>query len=165
MQWMCSCMPLFALCVREAQAYTVDIRIVFGSEYVQASHRTNSREQGNWRGCHSIVNRHQRLDRSCWLHSSPSTTSLNANSLRGNKINRPFMSISTRAGIAWKDGPLDEPTDTLVLTGNSYFVDVRVRTSDRKLDWAFAGSKTSLPGPNPGARALRSLYASRPIAS
>ncbi|VDB96737.1 unnamed protein product [Peniophora sp. CBMAI 1063] len=60
------------------------------------------------------------------------------------------MSVSTRAGFAWKGGRLDEPTDTLVLTGNSYFVDVRVRKSDRKLDWAFAGTKTSKPGPHPG---------------
>lgn len=63
------------------------------------------------------------------------------------------MSISTRAGIAWNSGPLDEPTDTLVLTGNSYFVDVRVRKVGRKLDWAFAGTKSSKPGPNPGAHA------------
>ena len=63
------------------------------------------------------------------------------------------MSISTRAGIAWNGDPFDEPTDTLVLTGNSYFVDVRVRKAERKLDWAFAGTKTSEPGPDPGARA------------
>ncbi|KZV75035.1 hypothetical protein PENSPDRAFT_647560 [Peniophora sp. CONT] len=60
------------------------------------------------------------------------------------------MSISTRAGIAWNGGSLEEPTDTLVLTGNSYFVDVRVLKTEKKLDWAFAGTKTSKPGPNPG---------------
>ncbi|KAI0321532.1 hypothetical protein OF83DRAFT_1051098 [Amylostereum chailletii] len=57
------------------------------------------------------------------------------------------MSISVRNGIAWGDGPSEEPTDTLVLTGKRYFVDCRVWKNSlitgNTLDWAFAGTKSS----------------------
>ncbi|KAI0033599.1 hypothetical protein K488DRAFT_77814 [Vararia minispora EC-137] len=60
------------------------------------------------------------------------------------------MSISTRIGISWSGGEQHEPTDTLVLTGKSYFVDVRIKRNDKRLDWAFAGTKSSEPGPIEG---------------
>jgi len=60
------------------------------------------------------------------------------------------MSISVRTGIAWENGSVEEPTSTIVLTGKSFFVDVRVRKVDGTLDWAFAGTKDSVPGPAPG---------------
>ncbi|EPS41786.1 hypothetical protein H072_4273 [Dactylellina haptotyla CBS 200.50] len=63
------------------------------------------------------------------------------------------MSISTRTSIAW--GPSfahSEPTDTLVLTGRTYFVDQRLLKEDntsapKVVSWAFAGLRASEPVP------------------
>ncbi|KAK6542752.1 hypothetical protein TWF694_006693 [Orbilia ellipsospora] len=64
------------------------------------------------------------------------------------------MSISTRISIAW--GPSfthSEPTDTLVLTAKTYFVDQRLLKPDnpstpQSVSWAFAGTSTSHPVPD-----------------
>ncbi|KAF3903548.1 hypothetical protein AA313_de0201969 [Arthrobotrys entomopaga] len=62
------------------------------------------------------------------------------------------MSISTRISIAW--GPSfthSEPTDTLVLSGKTHFVDQRLLKPDNNtptpptVSWAFAGTNTSQP--------------------
>ncbi|KAK6519184.1 hypothetical protein TWF281_003873 [Arthrobotrys megalospora] len=63
------------------------------------------------------------------------------------------MSISLRLGIAWApDFKTSEPTDTLVLTGNTYFVDQRLfpqlTPSPSPVSWAFAGTRSSQPVPN-----------------
>ncbi|KAF9650410.1 hypothetical protein BDM02DRAFT_3112178 [Thelephora ganbajun] len=62
------------------------------------------------------------------------------------------MSISKRLSIAWDGSAPYEDTDTLVLTGRTYFVDVRVKKGSNPpaLDWAFAGTRTSTPGAKPG---------------
>jgi hypothetical protein len=62
------------------------------------------------------------------------------------------MSISKRLTIAWGGSAPYEDTDTLVLTGRTYFVDVRVKkgSDPPSLDWAIAGTRTSRPGANPG---------------
>ena len=64
----------------------------------------------------------------------------------------PSMSISKRLSIAWGCSTPYEDTDTLVLTGRTYFVDVRVRkgSDPPSLDWAMAGTRTSMPGTKPG---------------
>ncbi|KAF3913578.1 hypothetical protein ABW20_dc0106928 [Dactylellina cionopaga] len=64
----------------------------------------------------------------------------------------PEMSISTRISIAWAPSfDHSEPTDTLVLTGKTYFVDQRltVNTSaPKEVSWAFAGTRSSQPIPD-----------------
>ena len=64
----------------------------------------------------------------------------------------PLMSISKRLSIAWNGSAPYEDTDTLVLTGRTYFVDVRVKKGSNPpvLDWALAGTRTSTPGAKPG---------------
>ena len=64
----------------------------------------------------------------------------------------PPMSISKRLSIAWGGSAPYEDTDTLVLTGRTYFVDVRVKkgSDPLTLDWAIAGTRTSTPGTKPG---------------
>lgn len=62
------------------------------------------------------------------------------------------MSISQRVSIAWAPAfETHEPTNTLVLTGNTYFVDQRILkspTSPNKVDWAFAGTRSSSQTPS-----------------
>ncbi|KAK6334532.1 hypothetical protein TWF730_003746 [Orbilia blumenaviensis] len=63
------------------------------------------------------------------------------------------MSISLRLGIAWApDFNTSEPTDTLVLTGKTYFVDQRLfpqpTSSQSSVSWAFAGTRSSQPVPD-----------------
>jgi Protein HRI1 len=54
----------------------------------------------------------------------------------------PVMpSVSKRISIAWDGGEPFEDTDTLVIVGNNYFVDVRVKKDTGGLDWAMAGVK------------------------
>ncbi|KAF9782492.1 hypothetical protein BJ322DRAFT_1076307 [Thelephora terrestris] len=62
------------------------------------------------------------------------------------------MSISKRVSIAWDGFTPYEDTDTLVLTGRTYFVDVRVKkgSNPTALDWAIAGTRSSTPGARPG---------------
>ena len=62
------------------------------------------------------------------------------------------MSISKRLSIAWGGSAPYEDTDTLVLTGRTYFVDIRVKEGSNPpvLDWALAGTRTSTPGEKPG---------------
>lgn len=61
------------------------------------------------------------------------------------------MSISKLVSIAW-NGTHPDPTahdtgtDVIVLTGNQYFVDLRIQKSSGKVDWAFAGTRKSEPG-------------------
>jgi hypothetical protein len=53
-----------------------------------------------------------------------------------------FMpSVSKRISIAWDGDEPFEDTDTLVIVGNTYFVDVRVKKDTGGLDWAMAGVK------------------------
>jgi len=54
--------------------------------------------------------------------------------------------------IAWGSSAPYEDTDTLVLTGRTYFVDVRVQKGSNPpaLDWALAGTRSSTPGAKPG---------------
>jgi hypothetical protein len=60
------------------------------------------------------------------------------------------MSISRRISIAWNGGPHNEDSDVLVLTGKHYFVDIRVSLETGKLGWAFAGTRSSIPGEREG---------------
>ena len=62
------------------------------------------------------------------------------------------MSISKRLNISWSGSAPYEDTDTLVLTGRTYFVDIRVKEGSNPpaLDWALAGTRTSTPGEKPG---------------
>jgi len=55
----------------------------------------------------------------------------------------PF-SISFRQSIRWIPGERDEPTETIVLTGqkSGFFIDVRFLKATGGLDWAFAGYRT-----------------------
>ncbi|KII96197.1 hypothetical protein PLICRDRAFT_241821 [Plicaturopsis crispa FD-325 SS-3] len=71
------------------------------------------------------------------------------------------MSISRRISIAWSGGPPAEDTDTVVLTGHTYFVDVRIKTdtSPPSLDWAFAGQRSSEPGLQEGELMCTWLHA------
>lgn len=64
----------------------------------------------------------------------------------------PPMSISKRLSIAWDGSAPYEDTDTLVLTGRTYFVDVRVKKGSNPpaLDWALAGTRSSTSGEKPG---------------
>ncbi|KAF3153549.1 hypothetical protein TWF569_001861 [Orbilia oligospora] len=66
------------------------------------------------------------------------------------------MSISIRLGISWAPSfQTSEPTDTLVLTGKTYFVDQRLfppltptTPTSSPISWAFAGTRSSHPVPN-----------------
>ncbi|KAK6498262.1 hypothetical protein TWF506_004501 [Arthrobotrys conoides] len=63
------------------------------------------------------------------------------------------MSISTRLGISWAPTfQTSEPTDTLVLTGKTYFIDQRLfpplTPSPSPISWAFAGTRSSRPIPD-----------------
>lgn len=70
------------------------------------------------------------------------------------------MSISKRLSIAWDSSVPYEDTDTLVLTGRTYFVDVRVKkgSNPSALDWALAGTRTSTPGAKPGSYGLGGIF-------
>ena len=50
-------------------------------------------------------------------------------------------SVSKRVSIAWDGGIPSEDTETLVIVGNTYFVDVRIKKETGGLDWAMAGVK------------------------
>ncbi|KAJ3528168.1 hypothetical protein NM208_g10329 [Fusarium decemcellulare] len=49
------------------------------------------------------------------------------------------LRLSTRISIRWGDETPSEPTDTVVLSVGSYFMDLRVKKADGSIDWAFAG--------------------------
>lgn len=74
------------------------------------------------------------------------------------------MSISKRLSIAWDGSAPYEDTDTLVLTGHTYFVGVRVKKGGNPptLDWAFAGTRTSTPGAVPGSYRLSGVFRASP---
>lgn len=46
---------------------------------------------------------------------------------------------STRVSIRWPPAEASEPTDTLVLSVDDYYVDLRVALADSSIDWALAG--------------------------
>ncbi|KIW02723.1 uncharacterized protein PV09_06157 [Verruconis gallopava] len=48
---------------------------------------------------------------------------------------------STRVSIRWLPDPASEETDTLVLSVDGYYVDLRVRKSDGAIDWLLAGER------------------------
>jgi len=52
--------------------------------------------------------------------------------------------LSTRVSIRWLPEPASEDTDTRVLSVGGFFVDVRVRTADKSIDWAMAGQRIVL---------------------
>ncbi|KAJ7153589.1 hypothetical protein C8R43DRAFT_1002674 [Mycena crocata] len=56
-----------------------------------------------------------------------------------------IASISTRESIRWLPDEPSEPTQTIVLTAleGGVFLDVRFEKESGKLDWAFAGYRTS----------------------
>ncbi|KAL2111087.1 hypothetical protein VUR80DRAFT_288 [Thermomyces stellatus] len=65
--------------------------------------------------------------------------------------------ISVRRHIRWIPAPASEPTSTIVLTSpGRRFVDIRIRVAPGpemgQLDWAFAGTSSSEPGPEPRVR-------------
>ncbi|KAJ6255995.1 hypothetical protein Dda_9289 [Drechslerella dactyloides] len=71
------------------------------------------------------------------------------------------MSVSTRVSIAWApEFTASEPTDTLVLTGKTFFVDQRLlspgantaesKTKRGTVDWAFAGTRSAKDAEVPG---------------
>ncbi|EFX05964.1 hypothetical protein CMQ_4033 [Grosmannia clavigera kw1407] len=49
--------------------------------------------------------------------------------------------LSTRISIRWGDDSPSEPTTTLVMSVDGYFMDLRVNKSDDSVDWAFAGRR------------------------
>jgi hypothetical protein len=57
--------------------------------------------------------------------------------------------VSTRISIAWPPAAAAEPTDTLVLGVESWYVDLRITKSDLSIDWAMAGERLTVPE-NPG---------------
>jgi hypothetical protein len=52
--------------------------------------------------------------------------------------------LSTRISIRWDDDPASEPTDTIVLSVGTYYMDLRVNKAENSLDWAFAGTREIL---------------------
>ncbi|KAJ7226305.1 hypothetical protein C8J57DRAFT_1389800 [Mycena rebaudengoi] len=56
-----------------------------------------------------------------------------------------FASISFRESIRWLPDAASEPTQTIVLSAlrSGVFLDVRFEKESRKLDWAFAGYRSS----------------------
>lgn len=48
---------------------------------------------------------------------------------------------STRISIRWPPEPASEPTDTLVLSLDGHYVDLRVNKIDKTIDWALAGER------------------------
>lgn len=54
------------------------------------------------------------------------------------------LRLSTRISIRWGDDPASEPTDTVVLSVGSYYMDLRVTKADQTVDWAFAGVREIL---------------------
>ncbi|PSN72889.1 hypothetical protein BS50DRAFT_582503 [Corynespora cassiicola Philippines] len=52
--------------------------------------------------------------------------------------------LSTRISIRWSDDPPSEPTNTIVLSVGSYFMDLRITKVDKSIDWAFAGTREIL---------------------
>jgi hypothetical protein len=54
-------------------------------------------------------------------------------------------SLSKRISLAWDEFDPFEDTDTLVIVGNKYYVDVRITRETDELDWATAGVKEWLP--------------------
>lgn len=68
-----------------------------------------------------------------------------------------MANISVRRYIRWIPAPASEPTSTIVLTSpGRHFVDVRtllgLGAAGARLDWAFAGTSSSHPAQDPGAR-------------
>lgn len=53
-------------------------------------------------------------------------------------------SLTTRVSIRWGDDAPSEPTDTIVLTVGSYYMDMRMKKADKTIDWAFAGTTETL---------------------
>lgn len=53
----------------------------------------------------------------------------------------PSARVSTRISIRWPPAAASEPTDTLVLSLDGYYVDLRVSKEDLSLDWALAGER------------------------
>ena len=51
---------------------------------------------------------------------------------------------STRISIRWPPAPASEPTDPLVLSLGGYFVDLRVRHTDGRIDWLLVGERIVL---------------------
>ncbi|PKY00143.1 hypothetical protein P168DRAFT_285653 [Aspergillus campestris IBT 28561] len=49
--------------------------------------------------------------------------------------------LSTRISISWPPSSPSEPTDTLVLSVNGWYVDLRVDKATGGLDWAIAGER------------------------
>ncbi|TVY13543.1 hypothetical protein LARI1_G009261, partial [Lachnellula arida] len=52
---------------------------------------------------------------------------------------------STRISIAWPPAAPSEPTDTLVLGVEGWYVDLRITKSDLSIDWAMAGERITVP--------------------
>lgn len=54
--------------------------------------------------------------------------------------------ISTRLSIRWLPEPPFETTDTIVLTINEWYVDLRINKDTGLIDWAIAGQCLQQPG-------------------
>jgi hypothetical protein len=53
--------------------------------------------------------------------------------------------LSTRISIQWLPEEASEPTDTLVMTVGSYYLDLRILKDDTsKIDWSMAGEVVTL---------------------
>lgn len=63
---------------------------------------------------------------------------------RSQQTSRAFL--STRRSIAWLPDPPSEPTETLVLTGSKWYIDLRVLKEGLILDWGMAGIKETVGG-------------------
>lgn len=49
--------------------------------------------------------------------------------------------VSTRISIRWPPEEASEPTDTLVLSLEGYYVDLRIDKATKAIDWALAGQR------------------------
>ncbi|PVF99845.1 hypothetical protein CPB86DRAFT_783224 [Serendipita vermifera] len=63
-------------------------------------------------------------------------------------------SLSKRISLAWEELDPFEDTDTLVIVGHRYYVDVRITKAIDELDWVMAGVKEWLPS-NQGQQKAR----------
>jgi hypothetical protein len=70
-----------------------------------------------------------------------------------------YVNISKRISLRWLPDPPSEPTDTIVFTVGTSYVDLRVKKCDGTIDWAFAGTREILskePRTRPPSSAARS---------
>jgi hypothetical protein len=61
--------------------------------------------------------------------------------------------LTKRISFRWKYDPRSETTNTLVMTGGNWFIDLRMKQVDGSIDWAFAGERKTLETDDDGQSA------------